>query len=135
MFEVPDVAVPDAPRERDRPHDPVAFERAADPRVGAKRSEVSGGEPGGGLEDIGWRSRYQIDRPPDRIASVQGALRAPKHFDALQVEELRERHRRSSEVHAVEIHRRTRIRPGEQRARPNPADRELTPTRVLGKRD
>ena len=48
MFEVPDVAVPNAPRERERSHDPVAFERATDPRVGAKRSEVSGGEPGGG---------------------------------------------------------------------------------------
>ena len=67
MFEVPDVAVPDAPRECGRPHDPVAFERAADPRVGAKRSEVSGGEPGGGLEDIGWRFRYQIDRPPTAL--------------------------------------------------------------------
>ena len=44
MLEVADVAVPDAARERDRPHHPVAFERPADPRVGAKLSEVPGGE-------------------------------------------------------------------------------------------
>ena len=36
MLEVADVAVADAARERDRPHHSVAFERPADPRVGAK---------------------------------------------------------------------------------------------------
>ena len=115
MLEVADVAVADAPRERDRPHHPVAFERPADPRVGAKLAEVPGGEIGGRLEVVRRRPGDQVHRPTDRVASIQGALRSAKHFDAIQIEKLHERHRRSSEVDAVEVHRRTRIRPGVQR--------------------
>ena len=115
MVEVADVAVADAPRERDSPHHPVAFERAADPRVGAKRAEVPGGELGGRLEVVGGRPGDQVDRAADRVASIQGALRSAQHLDAIQIEKLHERHRRSREVDAVEVHRRARIRPGEQR--------------------
>ena len=114
MLEVADETVPDAARERDRPHHPVAFERPADPRVRAKLSEVSGGETGGRLEVVGGRPGYEVHRPADGVASIQRALRPSKHFDAIQIEKLRERHRRPSEVDAVEIHRRTRIRSGEQ---------------------
>ena len=135
MLEVADVAVADATRERDRPHHPVAFERPADPRVGAKLAEVPGGELGGRLEVVRGRPGDQVHRPADGVASIQGALRSAKHFDAIQIEKLHELHRRSSEVDAVEVHRRTRIRPGEQHVGADPADRELTETGVLRKRD
>ena len=134
MLEVADETVPDATRERDRPHHSVAFERPAHPRVRAKLSEVSGGEMGGRLEVIGGRAGYEVHRPADGVASIQRALRPSKHFDALQIEKPRERHRRPSEVHAVEIDRRTGIRSGKHRVCTDPADRELAPAGVLRKR-
>ena len=134
MLEVADETVPDAARERDRPHHSVAFERPAHPRVRAKLSEVSGCEMGGRLEVIGGRAGDEVHRPADRVASIQRALRPSKHFDALQIEKPRERHRRPSEVDAVEIHRRTRIRSGKHHVCTDPADRELAPAGVLRKR-
>ena len=135
MFEVADVAVADATRERDRPHHPVTFERATDPRVGAKLAEVPGGKIGGRLEVVRGRLGDQVQRSTDRVASVQGALRPAKHFDAIEIEKLHELHRRSSQVDAVEVHRRTRIRPRVQHVGADPADRQLTETGILGKRD
>src|SRR5688572_21810197 len=135
MFEVADVAVADAPRERDGPHHSVAFDRPADSRVGAKLAEVPGGEIAVRLEVIRWRLGYEVHRPADHVASVQRALGAAKHFDAIEIEQLHELHRGSSEVDAVEIHRRTRIRPGVHNVGTDPADRELTITSVLRKRD
>ena len=134
MLEVADETVPDAARERDRPHHSVAFERPAHPRVRAKLSEVSGCEMGGRLEVIGGRAGYEVHRPADGVASIQRALRPSKHFDALQIEKPRERHRRPGEVHAVEIDRRTWIRSGKHRVCTDPADRELAPAGVLRKR-
>ena len=133
MLEVVDVAVPDAARERDRPHQSVALERPADPRVRTKLSEVPGCEIGGRLEVVRWRPGDQVDRPADGVASIQGALRSPKHFDAIQIEKLHELHRRSSEVDAVEVHRGARIRAGVQDVGTDPADRELSETGVLRK--
>ena len=56
-----------APRERDLPHDSVAFERAAVTRGGAKRAEVSGCELGRRLEFIGGRTGYEVDRAADGV--------------------------------------------------------------------
>ena len=134
MFEVADVAVADAPREREPSQNPVAFERTADPSVAAKLAEAPGCDARGRLEVVrGWLG-YQVYRPTDRVASIQGALRSAKHLDAIQIEELHERHRRSSEVDAVEVHRRTRIRPGVEHVGANPADRQLAESDVLRKR-
>ena len=114
MLEVADETVPDAARERDRPHHSVAFERPAHPRVRAKLSEVSGCEMGGRLEVIRGRAGYEVYRPANRVPSIQSALWSTEHFDALQIEKSLEHHRRPGEVDAVEIHRRTWIRSGEQ---------------------
>ena len=114
MLEVADETVPDAALERDRPHHSVAFERPAHPRVRAKLSEVSGYEMGGRLEVIRWRARYEVDRPANRVPSIQSALWSTEHFDALQIEKSLEHHRRPGEVHTIEIHRRTWIGSGEQ---------------------
>ena len=135
MFEVADVAVADAARERDRSHHLVTFERATDPRVGAKLAEVPGGEIGGRLEVVRGRLGDQVHRSTDRIASIQRALRPAKDFDAIEIEKLHERHRRSREVDAVEVHRRTRIRPRVHHVGADPADRQLTETGILRKRD
>ncbi len=135
MLEVADVSVANATREGDSPHHPVAFERPADPRVGAKLAEVPGGEIGGRLQLIRGRPGDQVDRSADGVASIQGALRPAQHLDAIEIEKLHELHRRPSEVDAVEIHRRTGIRSGIDDVRADPADRELTETGVLRKRD
>ena len=115
MLEVADETVPDAARERDRPHHSVAFQRPAHSRVRAQLSEASGCEMGGRLEVIGGRAGYEVHRPADGVASVQRALRPSQHFDAIQIEKPRERHRGPSEVDTVEIDRRTRIRSGNQK--------------------
>ena len=135
MVEVADVAVPQAPRECDLPHHSIAFERSANAGVGAPLAEVSGCDIGGRLEVVGWRPGYQVDRPADRVASIQGALRSAQHLDALQIEELDELHRRAREVDTVEVHRRARIRPGEHDIGADPADRELAVAGVLGQGD
>ena len=135
MFEVADVAVADAPRERDRPHHPVALERPADPRVGAKLAEVPGGKSGGCLEVVRGRLGDQVQRSTDRIASIQRALRSAQHLDAIEIDQLHERHRRSGEIDAVEVYRRARIRTRVHDIRPDPTDRELGKTGVLRKRD
>ena len=134
MFEVADETVPDATFERDRPHHSVAFQRPAHPRVRAKLSEVAGGDTGGRLEVIGGRPGNEVHRPADGVPPIQRALRPSKHFDAIQIEKPRERHRGPGEIHAVEIDRRTRIRSGKHGVRPDPADRELAPAGVLRKR-
>ena len=134
MFEVADETVPDATFERDRPHQSVAFQRPAHPRVRAKLSEVAGGDMGGRLEVIGGRPGNEVHRPADGVPPIQRALRPSKHFDAIQIEKPRERHRGPSEVHAVEIDRRTRIRSGKHGVCPDPTDRELAPAGVLRKR-
>ena len=135
MFEVADVAVADAPRERHSPHHLVAFERSADPRVGAKLAEAPGGKIGGRLEVVRRRLGDQVQRSTDGIPSIQGALRSAQHLDAIEIDQLHERHRRSGEVNAVEVHRRTRIRARVHDICPNPTDRELGGTGVLRKRD
>ena len=134
MLEVADEAVADAARERDRSHHSVAFQRSAHARVCATLSEVSGCEMGGRLEVIGGRAGYEVHRAADGVPSIQRALRPSKHFDALQIEKPRERHRRPSKVHAVEIDRRTGIRSGKHRVCTDPANRELAPAGILRKR-
>ena len=135
MLEIADVAVADAARERERSHDSVSLERAADPRVAVKRAEVPRRELGGRLKFVCGRPGNQVHRPTDSVASIQRALRSAQHFDAVQIEKLHERHRRSCEVNAVEVHRRARIRPGVQNVGANPADCQLTEPGVLRKRD
>jgi hypothetical protein len=134
MLEVADEAVADAARERDRPHHSVAFQRSAHPRVCATLSEVSSCEMGRRLEVIGGRAGYEVHRAADGVPSIQRALRPSKHFDALEIEKPRERHRRPGEVHAVEIDRRTGIRSGKHRVCADPANRELAPAGILRKR-
>jgi hypothetical protein len=58
MVEVADVAVLDAARERDRSHDSVADQRAADARASAKLLEIPGSEIGGGLQVVGRHERH-----------------------------------------------------------------------------
>ena len=97
MLEVADETVPDAARERDRP---MTLSRFSGPliRASARSSPKVPAVIGGRLQVVGGRARYQVDRPADRVPSVQGALRPAKHFDAIQVEKPHERHRGPSKV-------------------------------------
>ena len=131
MIEVADETVTDTARDRERSHHAVAFERPAHPRVRATLSEVSSRETGRRLKVVGRRAGYEVHRPADGVPSIQRALRPSKHFDALQVEKSRERHRGAGKVHAVEVDRRTGIRSGKYRVCTDPADRELAPAGVL----
>ena len=105
MLEIADVAVADAARERDSAHHPIAFQRAADPRSAVQRSEVPCSEISGRLEVVRRRFGYQVYRPADGIAAIQGALRAAKYLNAIEIEKLHERHCRAREVDAIEIQR------------------------------
>ena len=131
MLEVADETVPDASRERDRPHHSVAFERPAQPRVRAKLAEVSGCELGGRLEVIGGRAGIRFIAPPT-------ALRPYNVPCGPRSTSMRSRSRncantiagRARET-AVQVHRRARIRSGEQQVGADAPDRELAPAGVL----
>src|SRR5262245_3609902 len=135
MLEIADVAVADAAHERDTAHHPVAFERTARARLRAKRSETARYEPRRSLEVVRRQPRDQVHRAADGIASIQRALRSAKYFDSIDVDELDESHRWTSEVHAVEIHDGTRIGAGVHRIGADPANGQLTEACILRKGD
>ena len=70
-------------------------------------------------------------RSADGVPPIQRALRSTQHLNALDIEKLPERHRRSGEIDAVEVHRRTRIRTRVDDVCPDSANRQLGEIVVL----
>ena len=111
------------------------IERAADRAFGAKPVVVAGGEPNARLERVRRLPGHDVDRPADRVPSVERPLRPPQDFDALDVQEVGEHHRRPPQIDAVEMDGRTWVGAGDRAVRADAADRHLRCAGVLRHRD
>ena len=116
-------------------HEPSRNDGTAHPRVGAKGAVASAGDTERRFLVARGCLRDQIDGAAEAVPAIERPLRAAKHFDPVEIQKIREHHGRPRQVHAIEIHSRARIGPGQHRIGAYPADGDLSAPGVLREGD
>src|SRR6185503_15945310 len=131
MVEIAHESVARAAKDRDVSHQLVSDERTTEGTLRAEGVVAASRQPHTHLRRVRGLAGHNVDGATHGVAPVERTLRTAQDLDPLDVEEIRECHRRAREIDAVEMNSGAGIRPGEHGIAADATDADLRQAGVL----